>query len=514
MKRDYRELRQLANEFHDRFSELNYDTSMSLTQKFNVLLEYFKNIAKDWEEVLDYLEEFEAKFDENLYNTVYEILDKWLSDGVLADLVKELINEKYQTRVYVTFDENDPDKDYGVVINDIIANNTNVVIELQHSKTYQVKTTINMLNATIIGNFSTLRSHMRTGEYLIKMNGRDCIRDLHINKIQCIGNEIIHSNAIYVTSKDHIITNIRSFNQKFDEFFHFVDAWDCMVSNIRVDMDTDERKGTFIVSDYSVNNQFNNLSIGYGNTGVRFTTLRRPTYNNASEGWLFENTQFFVFDYGIKGNIITYLTLTNFMFDLGVNTAIDIGIGQSFKMSGAWIASFKNLGSEVKPPLIAVSGNFSDVTICDNTFVNNNTRTDLSCFSVGATNATIKNNQLKNLNGGNAFGYNTRDNWYDTGFTKTIAEAERMLKTSGVDYNTISKRNQEFELVFYEIGKPKNICILRGIWSTSDTEPSVVETINPDSLVHLKGVNTLGTVSVEGYTNVVNMRSTLRYLDI
>lgn len=492
-----------------------FRNELLIDEQIAELFAYVTSIKDLTNDMADYLNEFIENFDSNLYKTVYEILDKWLSDGVLADLVKELLNEKYQTRVYIAFDETDPDKDYGIVINEIINKYDNVVIELQHSKTYQVKTTIEMSNATIIGNFATLRSHMRTGEYLIKMNGRDCIRDLVINKIQCIGNEIIHSNAIYLTSKDHIVTNIRSFNQKFDVFFYFIDAWDCMFSNIRVDMDTDERKGTFILSDYSVNNQFNNMSIGYGNTGIVFTTKRRPNYNNASEGWLFENTQFFVFDYGIKGNIITYLTLTNFMFDLGVSTAIDIGIGQSFKMNGAWIASFKNLGSEVKPPLIAVSGNFSDVTICDNTLVNNNTtRTDLNAFSVGATNATIKNNNLKKLNGGNAFGYNTRDNFYDSGFTKTIAEAERKLITSGVGYNTISKRGQEFELIFYEIGTPKNICMLRGIWNTSDVEPSVVETINPESLLHLKGVNPLGTVSVEGYTNVANLRSTLRYLDI
>lgn len=91
MKRDYRELRELANAFHDRFSELNYDTSMSLTQKFNILLEYFKNIAKDWEDVLDYLEEFEKNFDENLYKTVSDILVRWLEDGTLADIIAELV---------------------------------------------------------------------------------------------------------------------------------------------------------------------------------------------------------------------------------------------------------------------------------------------------------------------------------------------------------------------------------------------------------------------------------------
>ena len=91
MKRDYRELRQLANAFHDRFSELNYDTSMSLSQKLNILLEYFKNIAKDWEEVLAYLKEFEEKFDEKLYQTVEDIFNKWLESGIFDDLIADIV---------------------------------------------------------------------------------------------------------------------------------------------------------------------------------------------------------------------------------------------------------------------------------------------------------------------------------------------------------------------------------------------------------------------------------------
>lgn len=93
MKRDYRELRQMANQFHDRFSELNYDTSLSLNQKFNALLEYFKTIASDWEDVLEYLEEFEKNFDTNLYNTVFEILDKWLKDGILGNIIERIFDK-------------------------------------------------------------------------------------------------------------------------------------------------------------------------------------------------------------------------------------------------------------------------------------------------------------------------------------------------------------------------------------------------------------------------------------
>lgn len=105
MKRDYRELRQLANEFHDRFSELNYDTSMSLSQKFNVLLEYFRNIAKDWEEVLAYLREFEEKFDEKLYETVEEILLEWLANGTMESIIRDLVIKLGDLEIFRPFDK-------------------------------------------------------------------------------------------------------------------------------------------------------------------------------------------------------------------------------------------------------------------------------------------------------------------------------------------------------------------------------------------------------------------------
>lgn len=84
---DYRQLREIINANHDRFSELNYDTSLSFPQKMNSLVEWFKVLLQEYDEWIKYLDEFQDKFDENLYNTVYDIIAKWLTDGVITEVV-------------------------------------------------------------------------------------------------------------------------------------------------------------------------------------------------------------------------------------------------------------------------------------------------------------------------------------------------------------------------------------------------------------------------------------------
>lgn len=89
-KYDYRELRQIINANHDRFSSLNYDTSMTLQQKMNSMVEWFKVVLKEFNDVIKYLDDFKENFDENLYTTVLDILNKWLEDGVMAEIVNEV----------------------------------------------------------------------------------------------------------------------------------------------------------------------------------------------------------------------------------------------------------------------------------------------------------------------------------------------------------------------------------------------------------------------------------------
>lgn len=90
---DYRELRQIVNKTHDRFSELNFDESLSLLQKVNLLANHFKIVLKDFQKIVEYLDDFIDKFDENLYETVEDVLNKWYEDGKFLPIMSEILSE-------------------------------------------------------------------------------------------------------------------------------------------------------------------------------------------------------------------------------------------------------------------------------------------------------------------------------------------------------------------------------------------------------------------------------------
>lgn len=105
-KYDYRLLRQVINANHDRFSSLNFDSSMSLLQKVEAMVEYFKIVLKEFDDMVEYLDEFIANFDTNLYKTVTDVLNKFIADGVLT----QLINDTLFKEVWAEITKLDQDK--------------------------------------------------------------------------------------------------------------------------------------------------------------------------------------------------------------------------------------------------------------------------------------------------------------------------------------------------------------------------------------------------------------------
>lgn len=76
------------------FNVYRFDQSMSLPSKFNKLYGMFKQLALNNQEVLNYLKEFVETFDFKLETTIIDILQVWLNDGTLADVVRVAINEE------------------------------------------------------------------------------------------------------------------------------------------------------------------------------------------------------------------------------------------------------------------------------------------------------------------------------------------------------------------------------------------------------------------------------------
>lgn len=69
------------------FIATEFDDSMTVEMQMRVLIKWIKENIKLTSEMVDYLNEFIKKFDEKLYKTVEDVLQKWLEDGILAGLI-------------------------------------------------------------------------------------------------------------------------------------------------------------------------------------------------------------------------------------------------------------------------------------------------------------------------------------------------------------------------------------------------------------------------------------------
>ena len=71
-----------------------FSSELTLLQKVNkIIQELIKNFELT-NEMVDYLNNFIETFDEKLYQTLDDVVSKWLEDGVLTDLIREVINEE------------------------------------------------------------------------------------------------------------------------------------------------------------------------------------------------------------------------------------------------------------------------------------------------------------------------------------------------------------------------------------------------------------------------------------
>lgn len=398
--------------------------------------------------------------------------------------------------------------DYGALVNEFTSVNRGAVIKFHAGHVYPVKTTILTGMNHIDFNWSTIESHVENG-YAIEMQAVDSLSNLILAK-----KAGIVGNGILVKSRDHVINGLISKNHKFNIFFKFEDAWDCQFNSIRVDMDVETRTGTFIVSDHSVNNQFNNLNVGYAGLFAHFTTNRHPDKGYGSEGWFFNNTSVLAFVNGIKGDLITHLSLSpTFMFDLASGWFARFTLGDSFRMSGCWIASsFSNTDSKF---LISVTSDFgSNVSITENTLINTGVKTDIDAFSVSGD-KTIQNNNVKKMNGGNTFGKGVYGNTYTNGYVKSLVERRREITAEGSSVIKIGERNHPFEITVYEKNVDNRVLVLKGIYHTGLTTPTVTQISNTiEGGLTVAGRNNLGNIVIGGFTTESNLVYKLTYENI
>jgi exopolysaccharide biosynthesis protein len=84
---DFRQLTEPHFYKYKRYLPTAFDESLSLLQKVNKIIKTLQDVIGSQNDLIDYLNDFSAKFDENLYTTIEDVLTKWLEDGQLFNLI-------------------------------------------------------------------------------------------------------------------------------------------------------------------------------------------------------------------------------------------------------------------------------------------------------------------------------------------------------------------------------------------------------------------------------------------
>ena len=90
------------------FIVTEFDDSMTVEMQLRVLIKWIMKNIDLTNEMVDYLNKFIETFDENLYKTVFDILNAWVKDGMLTEIVNDVFseqNKKIDDFIAVTKDE-------------------------------------------------------------------------------------------------------------------------------------------------------------------------------------------------------------------------------------------------------------------------------------------------------------------------------------------------------------------------------------------------------------------------
>lgn len=82
------------------FIVTEFDDSMTVEMQLRVLIKWIMKNIDLTNEMVDYLNKFIETFDEKLYKTVSDVLNKWVSDGTMTDLINDEIFTDYMNYLY------------------------------------------------------------------------------------------------------------------------------------------------------------------------------------------------------------------------------------------------------------------------------------------------------------------------------------------------------------------------------------------------------------------------------
>ncbi|AZF88104.1 tail fiber protein [Pectobacterium phage Arno160] len=157
----------------------------------------------------------------------------------------------------------------------------------------------------------------------------------------------------------------------YSTYFRLFNVKESGFSNLRIDLDPSNMGGTLIESNYCVNNTFSDSFVGFGQYGLRCTSVVHPTNSYASEGWLVDNVVAVFFDNPLYMQRVTAANITNCVFDFCGTRGYEFTLGGHNLISNCWFAN-RATSSTTNPFCVVAGTTHEGLTLSNCDFVNNN----------------------------------------------------------------------------------------------------------------------------------------------
>lgn len=303
------------------------------------------------------------------------------------------VTETVQTKLrqVINVDDYISVSDAGIGINQAILNigsSGSGAIQFTPGKTYNISTPITCNTSGIVfegqNAVINIASNMTYG---LSISNESCeIRNMFFTHSA----GVTVTAAISMTGGRHIFRNVLSLSQIWPIFISATALVESHFINLRVDNDPSGRNGTILqIAGLSLNNSINDSILNYSNLSINIT-------GTLVQGLCISNTIMYGNNQAINASTMTYLAVSNCIFDANTLYGIFISNGMNNVVSNTWFAANGNNGIGV-----GTTSSVGGMQVIGCTFQNSGSYTGCNAVSLSGPNAIVMGNYVgSGINGG------------------------------------------------------------------------------------------------------------------
>ena len=450
------------------FNTYRFDQSMSLPGKVNKLYEMFKQLALNNQEVMDYLKEFVETFDEKLYGTVTDVLEVWLTDGRLAEIMLE-INELYGAHI----------EDFNLFKADMNTKNTEQDVSIVDNKNAIAFLDVKVINDITVLDTKVIKYPVKEWEKAIVVNSQfpyfnvqryGIIDDgqtdntlLLQNLINLAPDKSVLFFPVYIKNSHYVVSNTLTINHPLTLEGENKD------SMIYFNIPNEVKNGFNITSDFvEIKNMRITTEINRGGKGIYYHNNTRDiaysrfidlTIDGFSEGIHLKNCFYIDIDNNLIRDSKTGVLVENCTTTLNIRKTYVLRCDSGYKLTTCLYGSLDtcacdhaslnayalsdcgsfnvlNCGSEVVQKTHMVVSGCKGLNIDGYTVVNTKTGSDFASMLAIANYSNISVSGLREIDNDNANGYSVLVDQFSLLFIQS-SSVKRKFEPSGYTVGSI-----------------------------------------------------------------------------